>query len=107
MQKQIFKFLFLGGGTLTIIGAASQLFELKYAPYLFSIGAAILIFLQIKIALDSNTPKMRQQRIGRNGFLASLLLAAAAYFMFTDSNLWVVAVLIYALTSFFLSFRGN
>ena len=106
-KKNSFQILFIGGGTLTIIGAVAQLFKANYAPYVFAIGAAILIFIQVKITMDSWNVVMRQQRLARIGLFSSLLLALAAYFMFSGSNLWVVAVLIYALSSLFLSFRGN
>ena len=107
MTKQPLQILFFGGGTLTIIGAVAQLFDISSAPYIFSLGAALLIYFQFINAWKTREVDMRQQRLGRIGFITSLLLALAAYFMFTHSNLWVVAVLIYALSSFSLSFRGE
>ena len=105
--KQPSQILFIGGGTLTIIGAAAQLFDIPNAPYIFSLGACLLIYYQFMQAWNTRNSEMRQQRLGRIGFLASLLLALSAYFMFSNSNLWVVAILIYALSSFSLSFRGD
>jgi len=107
IQKQLSQILFISGGTFTIIGAVAQLLQFSSAPYIFSFGSAMLIYIQAKNALDSWNFEMREQRLARIGLFTSLLLALAAYFMFTSSNLWVVAVLIYALSSLFLSFRGN
>ena len=107
MQKKHSQILFISSGTLTIIGAIAQLFEIVYAPYLFSVGAFILIYIQAKYTYDNWNAEIRVQRLARNGLFASLLLAIAAYFMFTHSNLWVLGVLIYALSSLFTSFRGN
>jgi UDP-N-acetylglucosamine enolpyruvyl transferase len=107
MQKKLSQLLFISGGTITITGAVLQLFKISYAPYIFSVGAAILIFLQATIAFDNSIVDLRSKRLSRSGLFASLLLIMAAYLMFTNSNSWVVAVLIYSLSSLFLSFRGN
>jgi hypothetical protein len=105
--KQPSQILFITAGTITILGAFARLFDITYAPYVFSIGAGLLIFIQGKYALDNWKAEMRQKRLARIGFLNSLMLGLGAYFMFTGSNSWVVMVLIYALSSFFYSFWGN
>lgn len=107
IQKQLTQIFFIVGGTLTFAGAIAQLLEYSLAPYIFSLGSAFLIYIQLRNALDSSDADLRHKRLGRIGFFTSLLLALAAYFMFTSSNLWVVAVLIYALSTLTLSFRGN
>ena len=99
--------LFTVGSVLTVIGSIIKLFDIQYAPYVFSTGAAFLIYIQLKHFFENRKSETREKRLSWNGLLSSLLLGLAAYFMFTDSNTWVVAVLIYALSSLFLSFRGN
>jgi hypothetical protein len=106
-KTDITKLLFSVGSGLAILGSVTKLFNISYAPYLFSGGAAFLIYIQIKYLIDNWKSDTREKRLSRNGLLSSLLLGLAAYFMFTGSNTWVVAVLIYALSSLFLSFRGN
>jgi len=106
-KTQINTLLLLLGGSASFAGALMQLSKISFAPYVFSIGAAALIimhFLQHE-AVDRNN--MRMQRLARIALMSSLLLGLGAYFMFTASNLWVPATLIYALTSLFLSFRSN
>jgi len=66
-----------------------------------------LIFIQGKNAYETKTEDKSPQRLARLGFLTSLMLGVACYFMFTGSNSWVVMVLIYALSSFYQSFRGT
>lgn len=105
MSKQNLQIIFIVGGTITIIGAVAQLFNVKAAPYIFSAGALILIVLQFMAALKSKNTDPRLQRLTRVNFITSLLLALAAYFMFTSANSWVVAVLIYAISSLIMSFR--
>lgn len=107
MTKQINNVLYPMGSILAIVGAVFQLFEFGFAPYLFSAGAAMIVFVQSRIALNAHDAGLRQQRLARTGLLSSLLLGLAAYYMFTHSNLWVIAVLMYSLTALFLSFRGN
>ncbi len=106
MQKQITKSLYIGGASFALIGAVSQLFDWTYAPYIFSIGAAILIYFPLKLVMDVKNADIRQKRLARSGLFSALLLGLAAYLMFTHSNLWVMAILIYALSTLFLSFRG-
>ena len=105
-ETQPSQILFITAGTLTILGAFARLFDIGFAPYVFSLGALLLIFLQGKNAFEIKSTDARQRRLARIGFLTSLMLGLAAYFMFAGSNSWVVLVLIYALSSFFLSFRG-
>ncbi|MDR3653502.1 MAG: hypothetical protein P4L34_11120 [Paludibacter sp.] len=106
-DKQPSQILFITAGTLTILGAFAKLFDITYAPYIFSVGAGLLIYLQGKNAFDLAKAEKRQQRLARMGLLNSLMLGVGAYFMFTGSNSWVVMVLIYALSSFYQSFRWN
>jgi len=105
-EKKPSEILFIIAGTIIILGAFARLFDIKFASYIFAVGAGLIIFIQGKNAYDRNTDDKDQQRIARLGFLTSLSLGVATYLMFTESNSWVVMVLIYALTSFYLSFRG-
>lgn len=94
------------GSILSIFGAIGHMFEVNFSAYLFSLGAALIIALKF-LAMDQKViTNKRLHRLNRIGFMSSLLLALAAYCMFTDSNLWVVALLLYSVLSFFLSFRG-
>jgi len=106
-EKQPSPIFFITAATLTILGSFAQLFKLVYAPYLFSLGVALLIFLHGMEVFDKTKTDKRQQRLARIGLLTSLMLGIGAYFMFVGSNSWVVMVLIYALSTFFQSFRGN
>jgi Ca2+/Na+ antiporter len=106
-KTDINKVLLISGGGLTVFGCFAKLFDLSYAPYIFSVGAAFLIYIQLMYTIDNKNADSRQKRLTRNGLFSSLFLVIAAYFMFKDSNSWVVAVLIYALSTLFISFRGN
>lgn len=108
MKKQKSQIFYLICYSLTLIGAIAQFANYIYAPYIFAIGAILIILIQFKVALEFRDSKsMRVQRLVRISFLSSLLLAIATYLMFTNSNLWVIAVLIYGLVTLFISFRGE
>jgi hypothetical protein len=109
MVKKPSNVLFIVGGVVTIIGAVAHLLNILNAPYIFAFGAGLIIYFQFLLSLHVHRDEVdkRTQRLTRIGFFSSLLLTLAVYFMFKSSNSWVVAVLIYALSSFFLSFRGN
>ena len=105
--NNISQFLFIVAGSLSILGAILQLFVLSLAPYVFSVGVGLLIFLHAKEVFDNTQPDKRLQRLSRIGLITSLFLGLGAYFMFKGSNSWVVMVLIYSLSSFFQSFRAT
>ncbi|MBN2765797.1 MAG: hypothetical protein JXR27_05435 [Paludibacteraceae bacterium] len=106
MTKHTYNKLFAIAAVLTFGGAIATLLDNIYGKYIFSAGALGIVILQaIQALADKLSPRM--QRLHRIGFLASLMLALGAYFMFTGSNSWVVAVLIYALVSLFVSFRSE
>ena len=97
--------LLIVGGTLTVAGAFSQLMNVNLSSYIFSAGAAMLIVYQFMAYMADKKKDLRTQRLSRLNFIYSLLLGLAAYFMFVQSNSWVVVVLIYTLVSLFNSFR--
>lgn len=99
------RMLLIVGGTLTVAGAFSQLMNVNVASYIFTAGAAMLIVYQFMAYMTDKKKDLRTQRLSRLNFIYSLLLGLAAYFMFVQSNSWVVVVLIYALVSLFNSFR--
>lgn len=105
MNKKKFNQIFTAGALITIAGALLKLLTIQYAAYIFSIGAAMIIILQLLNTLNAKDEDFRQQRLTRIALISSLFLAVAAYFMFKDANSWVVFVLLYALTSLFLSYR--
>lgn len=107
MFSKYSQFFIISGGLATIAGAVSQLLNLSYAPYIFAFGAVLLILNQLIVVVEDKDGDFRTKRLARLSLLASLLLGLAAYLMFTESNSWVVAVLMYALISIFLSFRGK
>jgi len=103
--NKILVFLIIGS-VFSLFGIVGQILEIPYSPIMFSIGALIIIALKF-MAMQNATPvKKREQRLAKIDFFASLLLGGASVLMFTDTNAWVVAVLIYAVISFFLTFRG-
>jgi len=106
-NKRFLKLLFIAGGTLTLAGALTQPLNVAYAPYIFSTGAALLIIFQLKSALDNKSADRRQRRLGASGFLSSVALGLAGYFMFTGYKYWVLMLLIYALSTLILTFRGG
>ena len=106
MNKKYYSIFSAIGLSAVIIGAVAHIIGFAPAIYIFSFGALIIIITQLFVALEKQTEN-RKQRLTRMSFMSSLLLGLASYFMFTHSNSWVVAVLIYALITLFLSFRNK
>jgi len=106
-QKTVQQIIFIFGGIFTLVGAITQFAHFEYAPYIFAIGAALLIYSRIKNILATNENNFRTKRLSRIGFISALMLLVACYFMFIDSNAWVVFLLIYAVVTFVLTFRSE
>lgn len=106
LKKYNLNYLFASAAFFAVAGSVLELLKVSAGKYAFSLGALIIIALQLMQALEKSDD-LRKHRIKRMSFTSSLLLGLASYFMFVGSNAWVVAVLIYALTTLFLSFRSE
>ncbi|MFV0472114.1 MAG: hypothetical protein ACK5L7_08820 [Paludibacteraceae bacterium] len=95
------------GSLLVLLGAVLKFFNFDFASYIFSIGATILIVLQLFFLSKARNENSQVQRLHRLMLFASLMLGAAAYFMFSGSKTWILLTLSYALVSLFLSYRYN
>lgn len=106
-KDKIQQIVFITAGLLTIIGSIAQIAGIPHAVYIFATGTLLLIYSHLKSVLSSKDDGFRTRRLSRIGFISSLMLLAADYFMFTGSNAWVVCLLIYAVITFVLSFRSE
>lgn len=95
------------GSLFVLVGAAMKFFSVEFAQYIFAAGTGILLIVQVLFMAASKNEDKRIQRLHRLMFIATILLSAAAYFMFTGTVSWIPFVLAYALVSLFLSFRGK
>ena len=107
MNQQLDKQLFIAGNVIVLLGAAGWIVEPNIFSYIYSVGVAILIFVQIRNSFRTKDADRRHKRLIANAMFATLVLAIGAYFMFKGSMSWVPAVIIYAITTLFLSYRGN
>ncbi|MDD3196360.1 MAG: hypothetical protein PHU68_11290 [Paludibacter sp.] len=89
-----------------VSGAVLHFIDIDFGKYIFALGAAISIVLQLIQLIRKPGTGFREQRVQRMNFMVSLVLALAVYSMVEGSTLWVPAVLIYALVTLFLSFRS-
>ena len=106
MNKQILRSLFPTGAFIITIASLLQIFtKLGFIAYLYSIGAIVLILYHAFMAFDNVNVSALTTRQYRIGFFASLFLGLASYFLFVESNSWGVMTLIYAVITFYLSFR--
>ncbi|MDL2289888.1 hypothetical protein LJB95_00600 [Paludibacteraceae bacterium OttesenSCG-928-F17] len=104
-QQTVVQYLLIVAGILTLVGAVMHVFHSIFAPYIFTGGAILLVAGHAISAISVKSEDFRQRRLSRIGFIASLFLLVSSYLMFTQSNSWVVFLLIYAAITFYLSFR--
>jgi hypothetical protein len=105
MNNKILNILFPIGGITIILASFLKINDNELAKYVYSIGTLLLITYHATIAYKSKDSESRIQRSTRMSFVNSLFLAVGAYFMITNANSWILAVLIYALATLFLTFR--
>lgn len=107
MNQQLNKQLFIAGNIIVLLGAAGWIIQPEIFSYIYSAGVALLIFVQIRHSFQTKNADKRQKRLIVNAMFATLVLGIGAYYMFKGSMSWVPAVIIYAITTLFLSYRGN
>lgn len=104
-KNKLTDLLFLVGNVLLFAGALAGILKYAYAYFLFGAGSAVLLILYLMNMSALRDAGVRERRLARNGVFASFVLCIGVYFMYTGSNSWIVALLIYALTTLFLTFR--
>lgn len=107
MNDKAINNLFPTGAIFVLLSALLKLGNIAYVEYVFALGALLLICYHGMIAYKNSIAELRIQRLHRMGFIASLFLGGATYFMFSGSNSWIVMVLIYAVNTFYLSYRAK
>ncbi len=109
MSDKLIYYIQIVGSLLVVIGSAFRLFAFEsiIVPVVFSSGSLLLIYVYYMQYHKQRDANKRMQRLYRLMFFISLLLGVASYLIFIKDERWIVLVLIYALTSVFLSFRGE
>ncbi len=107
MENLNHKALIIVFGVLLLAGAVMDLLRVPYAEIFFSVGAFLAVVQAFVYAITNKTDDIRQARLHRLNFVASLFLGIAAYFMWIESSNWVVFTLVYVVIVLFLSFRAK
>ena len=104
-KNKFVQFAYVSGIILVIAGSFGYFFDYDSFKYVFGIGALVVIVNQMIITFKSSESDFSKRRILRMNLMLSLMLALATYSMFDGTTLWIAVVLIYALTTLFMSFR--
>ncbi|MDR2840301.1 MAG: hypothetical protein LBV75_03395 [Paludibacter sp.] len=105
MLAKEYQKLFIAGAILTVVGAFLAIPNLPFAPYAFSLGAFCVVISHVLTFVRHRSDSVIERRQQSIVFIVSIVLAIAAYLMFNGNNLWVVCLMIYAVTILYLSFR--
>lgn len=103
-MKQLIPALFVVGAVMALTGAAVYITGWELAPYLYTIGAAMVALAQINSpskSKSSNVKRLRRQQI----FGAILLVLTGAFMFFTHGNEWIVCMTIAAILELYTSVR--
>ena len=89
---------------MALTGAAVYITGWDLAPYIYTIGAAMVALAQINSPSKSKSPnvkRLRRQQI----FGAILLVLTGAFMFFTHGNEWIVCMTIAAILELYTSVR--
>ena len=89
---------------MALTGAAVYITGWELAPYIYTIGAAMVALAQINYPSKSKSPnvkRLRRQQI----FGAILLVLTGAFMFFTHGNEWIVCMTIAAILELYTSVR--
>ena len=94
-SHKIKSFIMYIGGVMLLLGAALQITNLKFAPYLYTIGAVLFAVVQISSGYNGDNVVVR--RLRRQQILGALLLVVAGLMMlFMHHNEWIACLSIAA-----------
>lgn len=92
------------GAVALLLGAALQITQLAWAPYLYLIGAIMFAYVQVMSGYEGKniiiSRLRRQQIIG-----ATLLVVAGVMMILWKRNEWVVCLTIAAVLEMYTAFR--
>lgn len=103
-MKQLIPAFFVVGDVMALTGAAVYITGWELAPYIYTIGAAMVALAQINSPSKSKSPnvkRLRRQQI----FGAILLVLTGAFMFFTHGNEWIVCMTIAAILELYTSVR--
>lgn len=92
------------GAVLALVGAAVMITGWQYAPYIYSVGAVMVAFVQL--ANGYNGTNVTIKRLRKQQVFGAVLLLLTGLFMFTTKhNEWVVCLTIAAVLELYTAYR--
>ncbi|MGC9150404.1 MAG: hypothetical protein ACP5F6_01400 [Microbacter sp.] len=91
------------GYVLLIVGTILFYEQHAVAPFIFSLGAVLLLVIRVIHPID--TTNFRTKRLNMIHAFATLVLLATAYAMFIHYYLWIAGLLLSTLIDLYVSFR--
>lgn len=103
-MKPIINGLFMVGAVMALAGAAVYITGWEAAPYVYTVGAAMVALAQINTPVQGKSPALRRLRI-QQIFGALALVLTGAFMLFTHHNEWIACLSIAALLELYTAFR--
>jgi hypothetical protein len=103
MNAKILNIVFSIGAILVLISSVMVMEHVIWGKYCFAVGAAFYAIGRGKTVYAGKD--FRIKRLNRLYFLSSILLILASYLQFKENGLWIVLLLVVAITEFYASVR--
>lgn len=92
------------GAVLALVGAAVMITGWQYAPYIYSVGAVMVAFVQLANGYHGTNVTIK--RLRKQQVFGAVLLLLTGLFMFTTKhNEWVVCLTIAAVLELYTAYR--
>lgn len=102
-KEHLYDMLFGVAAFFILTGAVLNLSCPQYAPYIYSVGVVVLVIVRIKLMYKGSD--FRLKRLQNMQTIATLLYIPVAYFMFIQSEYWIVMLTVAAVIELVTSFR--
>lgn len=103
-MKQFLSACFVVGAVMVLLGALVYVTGWELAPYIYTVGAALVALAQINSPSVSHrvaVKRLRRQQM----FGALALVLTGAFMLFTHGNEWIVSLTIAAILELYTAIR--
>lgn len=103
-MKKGHEWIQMAGAAMILVGAAMQITNWEFSPYIYIIGAILFAYIQVMDRYEGKNLIIR--RLRRQQILGAVLLVFAGLLMFlTHNNEWILCLTIAAFLELYTAFR--
>ena len=103
MNNKLLNIFFTTGATMLLISSVLVMEKVVWGKYTFAIGVALFVITRTRMTYIGSD--FRLKRLNRLYFFSSVLLVIAVCLQFRENGLWILLLLVVAISEFYTSMR--